>query len=174
MADTTPKLTPELQAEFVRILRAGNFLDTASSLVGVHRRTVQDWIRRGRRARDAAKPLKADLRYVDFAVAVEKAQAEAEAGLKQLITNAAKDVEVEKRFRCVKCKAPNTVSFRVPGTWSAAAWHLSHLLPGKYGQKVSLAVRDELERAVSALEHEFADEPETMSRIAHVLTGLDS
>lgn len=65
------KLTPEVQEQICQAVRAGNYLDIAASLVGINRRTLHDWLRRGARAKSGI--------YRDFSHAVEKALAQAEA-----------------------------------------------------------------------------------------------
>lgn len=63
------KLTLERQAEIVRLLRAGNYVETVCAYVGIHRDTFNGWMRRGRRG------WKIDKIYSDFSAAVERARA---------------------------------------------------------------------------------------------------
>lgn len=71
MAGRPPiELTIELQETVIGALKAGNYLETAAALVGVHHDTLREWVKKGRRG---------DPRYEDFAHAVSQAIASAEA-----------------------------------------------------------------------------------------------
>ena len=65
------KLTPETHALIVRLIGAGNYLETAAAAAGVSTSTMREWLRRGAREDDGI--------YADLADAVSKATAEAEA-----------------------------------------------------------------------------------------------
>lgn len=41
------KLNPELQADFVKVLRSGNWIETACDYVGIHPDTYYEWMKRG-------------------------------------------------------------------------------------------------------------------------------
>ncbi len=64
------KLTPELHAEIVRTVKAGNYFETAAAMAGVERATLREWIKRGVRAKTGA--------YAAFAADIEQAMAHAE------------------------------------------------------------------------------------------------
>jgi hypothetical protein len=70
MARPPIDLTPELQETIVGALRAGNYIETAAALVGIHHDTLREWVKKGR---------KGDPRYEAFAAAVAQAIASAEA-----------------------------------------------------------------------------------------------
>jgi len=70
MARPPIDLTPELQETVVGALRAGNYIETAAALVGIHHDTLREWVKKGRRG---------DPRYEEFASAVAQAIASAEA-----------------------------------------------------------------------------------------------
>jgi hypothetical protein len=70
MARPPIDLTPELQETVVGALRAGNYIETAAALVGIHQDTLREWVKKGRRG---------DPRYEEFAAAVAQAIASAEA-----------------------------------------------------------------------------------------------
>jgi hypothetical protein len=71
MAGRPPiELTPELQETVIGALKAGNYIETAAALVGVHHDTLREWVKKGRRG---------DPRYEEFAHAVAQAIASAEA-----------------------------------------------------------------------------------------------
>ena len=111
------KLTPELQAEMVNIIRGGNYVETACAYVGLNKTTFYDWMKRGAREMDRVKKNpKARVRkeeqvYVDFSNAIKKAEAEAEARDVLIIAKAAES------------------------QWQAAAWRLERRLPSKWGRQ---------------------------------------
>ena len=70
MARPPIDLTPELQETIIGALRAGNYIETAAALVGIHHDTLREWVKKGR---------KGDPRYEEFAAAVTAAIASAEA-----------------------------------------------------------------------------------------------
>lgn len=80
------KLTPAVQQLVVDALLAGNYLHVAAGYAGVHRDTLDHWLRRGREDREAGKGRS---RYGRFSDAVEKAMAEAEVRLVATIAAAA-------------------------------------------------------------------------------------
>lgn len=110
------KLTPELQAEMVNIIRGGNYVETACAYVGLNKSTFYDWMKRGARELDRVKKNpKARVRkdeqiYVEFSNAIKKAEAEAEA----------RDVL--------------TIGKAAETQWQAAAWRLERRLPKKWGR----------------------------------------
>lgn len=64
------KLTEENQRELVKLIKAGNYLETATAFVGLHPDTVREWLRVGRRQSKG--------KYHDFSVAIQRAEAFAE------------------------------------------------------------------------------------------------
>lgn len=62
------KLTKEMQDEFVDLIKASNFFETACVLSDVHKSTAYDWIKK-------ANESNRNNRYVRFRNAVEKAKA---------------------------------------------------------------------------------------------------
>jgi hypothetical protein len=65
------KLTPELQTEFMAALARCYYLETAADLVGIDRRSVYYWLKRGKRTR--RRP------YREFFLAFKKTMAVKEA-----------------------------------------------------------------------------------------------
>ena len=41
------KLTPELQAEIILLLKVGNFVETTCGTVGINKSTFYDWMKKG-------------------------------------------------------------------------------------------------------------------------------
>jgi transposase len=88
------KLTPELTAAVVEILREGNYADTAIAIVGIHKSTYYEWIKKGNEGVEA---------FVAFAEAVEQASAEAEREALRVVRSGCKGWEgsgwfLERRF----------------------------------------------------------------------------
>lgn len=111
------KLTPEIQEEILRIIKSGNYIETACAYVGINKTTFYDWLKKGAREKDrvAQNPrakVKKDLQiYVDFSNAVEKALAQAEIRDVAIIGKAAEE------------------------NWQAAAWRLERKFPERWGRK---------------------------------------
>jgi transposase len=113
------KITIEIQNEIVRAIRSGNYLETAASYVGLAHSTVRDWVRRGEREASRleedvdARPIKSETPFMEFSVAIKKAQAAAEIRDVIIIGDAAR------------------------GTWQAAAWRLERKYPDRWGKRES-------------------------------------
>jgi ABC-type nitrate/sulfonate/bicarbonate transport system substrate-binding protein len=63
------KLTPELQAEIILLLKTGNFVETACTTVGINKSTFYDWIKKGKKSNHPHN------KYKNFQEAVKKAMA---------------------------------------------------------------------------------------------------
>ena len=106
MAGRPTKLTTELMNEIAQYLRAGNYIETTAALVGIHRDSVYEWLKRGNAEiervskSNRAKIRKREAIFVEFTDTVKKAQAQSEAMLVGLIGQAAQK------------------------NWTAAAWRL--------------------------------------------------
>src|SRR3954463_5396786 len=94
------KLTTELQEQILRGLRLGNFIATMCSFLTLDKSTFYEWIKRGEREQEGI--------YTDFKMAVDKAQAEAEAKLLMQISNSA------------------------TSDWMASAWKLERKYASRY------------------------------------------
>lgn len=99
-------LTPETAQRVVDALKAGNFLDTAAAYVGVNRKSLHEWLKKGR-AKGARDP------YRGFVVQVDEAMAQAEVMFAARIANAAGD----------------------PRHWTAAAWMLERRWPDRWAKR---------------------------------------
>jgi len=64
------KFTKERCDKILELVRNGNFKTTAAQVAGVHRETLNEWIRKGNAAKSG--------KYFEFSVALEAAEAEAE------------------------------------------------------------------------------------------------
>ena len=111
------KLTPELQDEIIKVIRSGNYIETACAYVGINKSTFYDWLKRGAREKDRiaknprAKVRKSEKPFVDFSNAIEKALAHAEIRDVAIIGKAAEE------------------------NWQAAAWRLERKFPDRWGRK---------------------------------------
>ena len=116
------KLTPELQENVLKVIRSGNYIETACAYVGINKSTFYDWLKRGAREKDrVAKNPRARVRkdeqpFVDFSNAVEKALAHAEIRDVAIIGKAAEE------------------------NWQAAAWRLERKFPDRWGRKEKYAL----------------------------------
>lgn len=116
------KLTPELQDEIIKVIRSGNYIETACAYVGINKSTFYDWLKRGAREKDRlaknprAKVRKSEKPFVDFSNAIEKALAHAEIRDVAIIGKAAEE------------------------NWQAAAWRLERKFPDRWGRKDKYAL----------------------------------
>jgi len=116
MAGRPTKLTKELIEEIAQYLRAGNYIETTAALVGIHRDSIYEWLKRGNAEIDrVSKSNRSRIRkreeiFVEFTDTVKKAQAQSEAMLVGLIGQAAQK------------------------NWTAAAWRLERKYPDKWGR----------------------------------------
>jgi len=116
LAGRPTKLTKELIDEIAQYLRAGNYIETTAALVGIHRDSIYEWLKRGNAEIDrVSKSNRSRIRkkeeiFVEFTDTVKKAQAQSEAMLVGLIGQAAQK------------------------NWTAAAWRLERKYPDKWGR----------------------------------------
>jgi transposase len=81
MIMSRPKLDPTLSQRIVDLIRAGNYLETAATAVGIHKSTLHRWLSVGRQQKRG--------RFHKFLLQVEKAQAESESRDVALVAKAA-------------------------------------------------------------------------------------
>ena len=99
------KLTPELQAEIILLIKMGNFVETTCGTVGINKYTYYDWMKKGKNSNHPKN------KYKKFQEAVEQAMAQSEARDVALITK-------QSKYH-----------------WRAAAWMLLRKHPDKWGKK---------------------------------------
>jgi len=104
------KLTREVEDTILRHLKTGAFQKHACEAAGIEYRTMKNWLDRA----DAGEP-----RYVKFATAVRKVQAEDAIRSQSIITRAQLG--------------------HIDGDWKAAAWALERKYPKEYGQAAMAA-----------------------------------
>lgn len=111
------KFNPERIEKIIKLIRLGNFAETAAAAGGISKQTYYNWLGKGREERErldmtGGKPRATEKPFLEFFDAVEEARAEAEARMVAQITTAAQD----------------------PTKWQAAAWWLERVAPQKYGK----------------------------------------
>lgn len=140
------KLNAEIQKQIIDLIRAGNYIETASSCVGVNKSTLYEWLKRGAREKqkNGDKINKSEQIYVEFSNAVEKAIAEAEA----------RDVLIIQ-------KASQT-------DWKASAWRLERKFPNKWGRKDHITAdvtQENVEKTETFITHQIDTDPETVELV---------
>jgi hypothetical protein len=78
-----PKLTFDIQGRIVALVRAGNYLETAAGVCGVHRTTLFRWLEKGEQQTRG--------KYHDFGHAVRQAQSECVARTLMVISKEAQN-----------------------------------------------------------------------------------
>ena len=108
------KLNDELKDQICKVVRAGNYIETAAAYAGLSKQTLYDWMKRGRRESEARNEGKSGIRkeekYVRFLDAIEKALADGEIRDVAIVAQAATE------------------------NWQAAAWKLERRNPGRWGR----------------------------------------
>lgn len=126
------KLTPALQARIVKLVREGNYPETAAQSEGVSRTAYYEWMEKGR-AR-----AKGDDAYADFADAVTRARATAQ---RKMLAHVAK---------------------AAPKDPENARWYLERTAPDLFGRRDKLVVENlvsqELDTFLAKLEQRLAPE----------------
>lgn len=127
------KLTPELIESISKCVMGGNYIETASAMNGIAKKTLYEWLKRGKsyiEFIDSGASLencecKKEYLYADFVDAMQKAMAIAEARDVQNIDMAARS-----------------------GAWQASAWRLERRNPrdwGRHRTESDASTDDELE-----------------------------
>jgi len=128
MAGRNTKLTPALHKKIVRLLRGGNYFETACTACGITRRTGYNWLKAGKKAKDGGSR--------QFYLEVEKAKAEAEIERVQHIRKAGRGGALIKRVTYTKKDGTETVEehFARP-EWQADMTHLERQYFDRWGKK---------------------------------------
>lgn len=111
------KLNDELKEEILKVIRSGNYIETACAYAGIEKKTLYNWMKRGRSELERldknprAKMKKAEAIYVDFLHSIQKALAHAEIRDVAIIGKAAEE------------------------SWQASAWRLERKFPDRWGRK---------------------------------------
>ncbi len=81
MRGRKPKLTFAVQERIIGLVRAGNYLETAAGVCGIHRTTLFRWLEKGEKQTRG--------KYHEFCLAVRQAQSECVARNQMMISKAA-------------------------------------------------------------------------------------
>jgi len=117
MTGRPTKLTYELIDQIADLVREGNYIETASAVVGLDKVSLYRWLKRGAREEErlAKNPkLKGKTEekiFIEFSNAVKKAMAESEADDLENIKKASRE------------------------DWKASAWRLERRFPNRWGRK---------------------------------------
>lgn len=109
------KISDEVTDIIVTAIRGGHYVEAAAAMAGVHKSTVYDWLKRGKRERARVEQnarfrvSQKEAPYVAFSDAVLKAEGEAELRLLN-------QLQTDSR-----------------GDWRAAAWRLERRFPKRWG-----------------------------------------
>jgi transposase len=127
------KLTVEVQKKIVDALSAGNYFEVACAYAGIAQQTGQEWLARGR---DEHCHRPTNQLYAAFADAVEKAQADEEAGTIARIKKAAMGGEVIYERTVLKPSGETVTERRYSGPdWTADAWRQERKHYTRWGRK---------------------------------------
>lgn len=111
------KLNEKMKEDLIKLIAAGNYIETAAAFSGIAHMTLRNWIRRGEReiqrlSEDPeVRPIKSETPFKELAESIRKAQAESEMRDVMLIGKAASE------------------------QWQAAAWRLERRYPDRWGKK---------------------------------------
>jgi hypothetical protein len=109
MAGRNTKLTPQLQQQLCNVIGSGNYIQTACDYVGIGYPTFWEWMERGLGTHSSRPKTRL---YAEFADAVRKAEAQAEAARVARIAKAGQE-----------------------GVWQADAWYLERRYPERWGRR---------------------------------------
>lgn len=139
------KLTEKVKNIVVEAVRAGNYMEAAAPLAGLHKDTVYDWLKRGARAQaliDQGKAVAEDeMVFVDFSKEMLEAMAQSEIDDVRMIKDASRE------------------------HWQAAAWRLERKYHKRWGKKADHVVlvgelTEEREREIEGMFNSFIEEDE--------------
>lgn len=134
------KLDAAVASQVVDLLKRGNYVETAAAVAGVSKVTVYEWLRRG--ARERSGP------YHDFAVAAEKAQAEAET-----------------------LDLARLEKLALKGDFRAITWRLERRNARRWGPQVQVTVHQVLDEYLGMLQTNLP--PEVFEKVLAVTMAWD-
>ena len=171
-------LTPDVHATIVLALHAGNFVETAASLAGVSVASVYDWKNRGdlaRRQLDREGQIPdTEVRFLDFAEAVDHARASAEDEIVSALRSTALGGTVKRESRDPETGETTSIEYALPNV-AAQTFFLERSAPTRWGRRnVEVTGPDggpiDLDVKVSARETVLA----ALGEIAERAGGLDA
>ena len=104
------KLTPTMQSELAELIKAGNYVEVACDLAGIHRSTYYDWMKKARASKRAN-------RYTAFSDTIKKAHAFSEARDVALIARAG-----EKHWQAAAWRLER----KYPDRWGKQKMEIQH------------------------------------------------
>lgn len=144
------KLNRELLKRISDIVRAGNYIETASAHAGIDKSTLYRWLKRGAREEERlqknpkSKMKASESIYVDFCNSIKKAIAESEMRDLLIIGKASEQ------------------------DWKASAWRLERRFPERWSKKERLDANvksEHTERTEVFIEQQIDTDPETVELV---------
>jgi transposase len=135
--------SPELEAEIVKAIQEGHYVEQAAKMSGISKRTFYNWKERGEAGEEP---------YASFLHAVEKAEAVAEGMLLDEIRTAQPATH-----------AGNGGGGSGADLWQAKAWIMERRWPGRWSGRVRLTVDHELAALMKRLEAKL--DTETFAKV---------
>jgi len=125
------KLTPKLQETICSIIAQGNYLKTACEFVGIGKSTYLLWLERAEEEASNGGGI-----YLDFMLAIKRAEAQAETERVARIKLAGIGGQVAKRITRIKKDGTEEIeeSYQLP-QWLADMTHLERRHPDHWGRK---------------------------------------
>lgn len=145
-------LTPELQADFARLIRAGNYFETVCDFMGIVRETARRWMRLGgrvhrrlqRHPEQEAELTPDESRCLGFFAAIRQADAASEMSDLAIIGTVAQGRPRQvRRTHLPDGTTIEEVTEGMAPNYQAAAWRLTRKRPMRYGQTAPIKVQHE-------------------------------
>lgn len=133
-------LTPEVQAQIIAALEAGNYRETAARAARVTDRSLRNWCERGEAGEEP---------YASFLADVQHAEARAEMGL----------------LAQIKSAQAGTPGVSGADLWTSRAWIMERRWPKRWAARVRTAVAEE----VDSLTQKLRSKPALAAEVADVL-----
>lgn len=132
LAGAPTKCTQEIIDRITNLLRAGSYIETAASAVGISRPTFQKWLKKG--SKEGCKNI-----YGALVCAVEKAVADAQVRDLMNIDKAAMGLPVfaktpEGKLILDENENPIVTGYLKDPDWKASAWRLERRNPKEWGR----------------------------------------
>lgn len=112
MDRTYGRMTPEKVEAFLKLIRLGNYSETAATAAGISPRTVRYWLRRGQAEQErlectvGAAPQPDEVRYHEFYLRVTEANAQAESILVGFACKAAQEGNIKAVLEVLSRRFP--------------------------------------------------------------------
>jgi hypothetical protein len=140
------RLTPFVQKLLETAIACGNHFSTACKAAGVREETFENWLDKGTRG---------DPKYVAFAKAIEKAEADSEALAVDIIRAAATGLVTSERF--MDSDGFTSTKTTEVKDWRAAAWLLEHRFGMRWAAARKLKFSGALSTRQEVIVHDAGD-----------------